>query len=407
MINISKYWSGLLVILFCLTACETLESSESLIKVGHYTKSEGKVTRKSGVVVLTPKSWLEYEIEIPVTGRYRVDVHASSDSGELWIEDYVYNTDQRTYDITGRIRPSADETNLTIMGSPLQAGKHNIRVHAEKGEVTLRDLNFTSVLVHQMTGDTMVQNTQGDTWKLKWSDEFTGDGDPDTTIWNYNLGDWGWGNNELQFYTANDQKNARLLDGNLIIRASKDPETGEWTSARLTTQGKICFQYGKIEFRAKVPVGRGTWAAGWLLGDAYRDEISWPYCGEVDILEVVGFEYDSTKNSSWNHGSCHTPAYYFKKGNHITGQTPIENVKEGFHTYAVEWYPDVIYCLVDGVRYYTYDKTANDLEWPFHQPQNIILNLAIGGGWGGAKGLDPKLNEQEFVIDYVRVYEKE
>jgi len=388
-------------------ACEGTSTDSLVIRVGHYVKSHGSVLRESNTVVMSPESWLEYNVSIPQTGRYKVIVHASSDSGEVWLEDYVYNTDRRTYDITGRMSPSnGDRKSCTRTGSPMQSGEHNLRLHAENGKVSVSAIEFIPVIQHSNTTDTMIQSTSGTEWTLKWSDEFSGDGSPDTTIWNYNLGDWGWGNNELQFYTSSDLKNARLQNGSLLIRASKDPSSGQWTSTRLTTQGKICFQYGKIEFRAKVPTGRGSWAAGWLLGDAYLDEISWPYCGEVDILEVVGFEYDSAKNSSWNHGSCHTPAYYFKKGNHITGQTAIENVEDGFHTYAVEWYPDVIYCSVDGQRYYTYDKTADELEWPFDQPQNIILNLAIGGGWGGSKGLDPKMVEQEYVIDYVRVYEK-
>ena len=105
-----------------------------------------------------------------------------------------------------------------------------------------------------------------------------------------------------------------------------------WTSARLTTRGKVSFQYGRLELRAKAPVADGTWGAGWLLGDAYRDELSWPYCGEVDIFEAVGREIDDETGDGINHGSCHTRAYYFKQGNHISNTIPVEGMGTEFHS---------------------------------------------------------------------------
>ena len=155
-----------------------------------------------------------------------------------------------------------------------------------------------------------------------------------------------------------------------------------WTSARLTTQGKTSFTYGRVEFRAMVPEGRGTWAAGWLLGDAYRDELSWPYCGEIDVLECVGYEIDDATGAGLNHATCHTRAYYFKQGNQIGSEIAVDSMNSVFHTFAIEWYPDAIHGYLDGGHYYTYDKTADRLEWPFNEPQNIIINLAVGGGWG-------------------------
>ncbi len=136
----------------------------------------------------------------------------------------------------------------------------------------------------QNTPNSLKQKMKGEDWELVWSDEFDGQGLPDTTKWSYNIGDWSWGNNEPQYYTEGKLKNARQEDGHLIIEAHKNDDGNAWTSARLSTQGKQSFLYGKIEFKAKVPVGRGTWAAGWLLGDAYGDEISWHYCGEFDFL---------------------------------------------------------------------------------------------------------------------------
>jgi beta-glucanase (GH16 family) len=177
-----------------------------------------------------------------------------------------------------------------------------------------------------------------------------------------------------------------------------------WTSARLTTRGKVSFIYGKIEFRAIVPAGNGAWAACWLLGDAYRDEKSWPLCGEVDIIECTGHEIDDKTFDGQNHASCHSQAYYFKKGNQIKNIIEVDNIAGEFHTYAIEWTPVGIDAFVDGKKYLTYDKLNGESEWPFSNPQNIIINLAMGGYMGGE--IDSSLKSQKFIIDYVRVFEK-
>lgn len=356
-------------------------------------------------MTISDGEWLSYEIEIPQTGRYTTEILATgTEASGIWVEDYINNTDDRTYNITGFVQCLESGSNY-VDGSPLKSGKHQLKVHAQGGDVTFHSLKFTLLQKHLENSERLEQDMSGTEWKLVWSDEFDGSGLPDSTKWNYNVGNWGWGNNEPQYYTDARLENARLEDGNLIIEAHKNDMGQEWTSARLTTQGKAAFVYGKIEFRAKVPVGRGTWSAGWLLGDAYEDEMSWPYCGEIDVLECVGFEINDTTGDGLNHASCHTRAYYFKQGNQITAQTPMSNMNQEWHTYSIEWYPNVIYALVDGERYYTYDKTADELEWPFHNPQNIILNLAVGGGWGGAKGIDEAWDNHQFIVDYVRVYE--
>lgn len=341
---------------------------------------------------------------IQTTGRYKISVFGSKGSGEVWIEDYVENQDQREYNITGSLKIAQNST-ASIEGSPLASGEHSMQVH-KSINFQVDSLVLELIQNNQDTKDTLVQNTEGEKWELVWSDEFENAGLPDSTKWSYNIGNWGWGNNELQYYTSDKLENAKIEDGNLVITAIKDLKDSTWTSARLTTQGKVAFKYGKIEFRAKVPVVRGTWAAGWLLGDAYRDEISWPYCGEIDVLECVGYEINDTTEKGINHATCHTRAYYFKQNNQIGSEIELDSMHSKFHTYSVEWYPNEIKGFVDGIHYYTYDKNANDQEWPFHQSQNIILNLAIGGGWGGLKGVDQSMISQQYTIDYVRVFEK-
>ena len=218
---------------------------------------------KGNTVSLSADTWLAYTVDIPATGRYRVTAMGiGSEGSALWIEDYVGNKDDRTYDITGKMRfSSTDIKEVSIDGTPLQAGSHSIRVHAVGGEVNLDWVRFEPMMLHRETKEVLVQNMDGQEWELVWSDEFDQAGMPDTNKWSYNVGNWGWGNNELQYYTNADSKNARVENGNLVIEAHKDAEGDGWSSARLTTQGKTAFKYGKIEFRAKVPTGRGTWSA--------------------------------------------------------------------------------------------------------------------------------------------------
>lgn len=353
--------------------------------------------------------WREFELAVPAAGRYRLSITGLSLSGDsVWLEDYIDNPDGRQYDLTGWMPfgSQAEEQRQGRDGLPLDSGLHRMRLHHRQADFEPLRMELSLMQPHRSSPQSLVQKMDGEDWKLVWSDEFEGSGLPDSTKWTYNIGDWGWGNREEQYYTAHRLENARQENGALIITALRNETRPGWTSARLTTQGKVAFTYGKIEFRAKVPMGRGTWAAGWLLGESYRDELSWPYCGEIDVLECVGYEMDSIGNG-YNHASCHTRAFYFKQGNQITAKTAVENMNQAWHNYSIEWYPDSIIAFVDGRRYYKYDQKGSNWEWPFDEGQNIILNLAIGGGWGGREGVDPALQKQEYILDYVRVYAKD
>ena len=391
-------------ILFIQIVCVAIYSCNSGETQKEETATEEQPAEITSVTIQLDSS--RFLVDIPQTGRYKVSVWASSDtSTTVWIEDYIENKDGRTYNITGSL--VVKETGLgAVDGSPLAKGKHEMQLHYESGN-SVDSIRFDLIQKHVYTDSVLEQNMSGNEWKLVWSDEFNGNGLPDDTKWSYNIGDWGWGNNELQYYTMNETRNARQENGTLIIEAHKNENDNKWTSARLTTHSKVSFKYGRIEFRAKVPVGRGTWAAGWLLGDAYEDEISWPYCGEIDVLECVGYEINDTTGNGINHATCHTRAYYFKQGNQIGSEIEVDSMNSKFHTYAVEWYPNKIEGYLDGELYYTYDKIANELEWPFNQPQNLIINLAIGGGWGGAKGVDSSYTSHQYSLDYNRVYEKQ
>ena len=235
-----------------------------------------------------------FDVEIPVAGRYRVEVSATGNA-MLNVEDYIHNKDGRNYDITADMPRQVALVHVVLAkdGSPLNAGLHNMKLHIRDGEASSRlDQVHHCIKEHELTPYTLQQNVDGDEWVLVWSDEFEPMALPTPKSWAYDIGNWGWGNREPQYYTANRLENARCENGYLDHRGPQGPRERRLVSARLTTRGRMSLLYGKIEFRAKATPGDGTWAAIWLLGDAYRDEVSWPYCGEVDILENVGREID-------------------------------------------------------------------------------------------------------------------
>ncbi|MCB0707012.1 MAG: family 16 glycosylhydrolase [Saprospiraceae bacterium] len=388
-----------------------LLEAEDYVDAGSAVSIENTTDGKGQLVLVSGESWLAYDVDVAVAGRYKIEVHAWSqtDTASIWMEDYIDNTDGRTYNITGSMffPASASLAPQSKDGSPLNKGIHKMKLHLKGNMIKVDWVRFTLLKEHQQTPSTLTQNMNGESWKLVWSDEFEGTGLPDTSKWIYDIGDWGWGNNELQYYTENRLENARQENGNLIIEARKGDMGKVWTSARLTTRGKQSFLYGRIEFRAKVPVNRGNWAAGWTLGDDYVDERSWPYCGEIDVLECVGYEIEDESGLGKAHASVHCGAYYFKLGNQPTSIVEVPNMNQEYHTYTIDWSPKGIIAYVDDSPYFTYEDTSTELSWPFDKPQNIILNLAIGGGWGGLQGLDESMTSQELVFDYVRVYEKQ
>ena len=236
--------------------------------------------------------------------------------------------------------------------------------------------------------------------RLVWSDEFDYNGLPDSTKWNYNVGGHGWGNNELQYYTENRPENARVENGNLIIEARNEMmEDKEYSSARLTTRNKGDWKYGRMEVRAIVPSGTGVWPAIWMLPTEWKYG-GWPESGEIDIMEYVGFQPDTI------HGTIHTGAYNHRKNTHKGNQIRIPTAEEEYHVYALEWTEDNIDIYVDDHLYFTFKKESDDpAVWPFNQDFHLVMNIAVGGNWGGQKGVDSTIFPQQMTIDYVRVYQ--
>ncbi|MFK8165756.1 MAG: glycoside hydrolase family 16 protein [Lewinella sp.] len=236
---------------------------------------------------------------------------------------------------------------------------------------------------------------------LIWADEFSGHEPPNSTKWAYDIGtsNSGWGNNELQYYTSRPE-NVRLLNGKLIIEAHKEAYEGsEYTSARVVTRGKATWTHKRIAIRAKLPSGRGTWPAIWMLGDNIKDA-GWPLCGEIDIMEHVGYVPDSV------YGTVHTKAFNHMIGTQDGGSTSAKDLETNFHVYSIDWYEDRIEFKLDGNTYHTFRKRADATveEWPFDQPHYLLLNLAVGGNWGGKEGVDTNIWPQRMEVDWVRVY---
>lgn len=236
-------------------------------------------------------------------------------------------------------------------------------------------------------------NLFAQSWKLIWSDEFDGT-TLNTNYWSFEIGTGtnGWGNNELQYYTSRSN-NIKVENGMLVITALQESFGGRnYTSARIKTQGKKSFKYGKIEARMKLPVGKGSWPAFWMLGDNITF-LGWPKCGEIDIMEHIN-------NTPDVYGTMH----YDYNGHISKGGSTICDVTE-FHNYSIEWDANSIKWFVDGKQYFSnfIVNGINSTE-EFHQPFFIILNLAIGGNWPG----NPDGSMQfpiSMYVDYVRVYE--
>ena len=238
-------------------------------------------------------------------------------------------------------------------------------------------------------------------WELLWSDEFDYTGLPNPELWSYDVGGHGWGNAENQFYTESREENARVNGDHLIIEARKESWRGSnYTSARLVSKEKRDWTYGRIEVRAQLPSGTGTWPAIWMLptNSSYGNG-GWPDTGEIDIMEHVGH------NPGHIHATIHTDAYNHAIGTQRGGKTVIADVSEAFHTYALEWTPEKLVFSIDENEFWTYSRVRNNWQgWPFDKDFHVVINIAIGGTWGGQQGIDDSIFPQKMLVDYVRVY---
>jgi len=236
-----------------------------------------------------------------------------------------------------------------------------------------------------------------ESWDLVWSEEFEYSGSPSAENWGYETGHIR--NNELQYYTY-ELDNVRVEEGLCIITALVEGEDSI-TSASINTFSRKDFLYGRIVVRAQIPSALGTWPAIWMLG-TNRSELGWPACGEIDIMEHVGYDPDRI------HANIHTKAYNHNIGTNKGNQIELKDPWSDFHIYAVEWYEDHMDFFMDDSLYFSFenDMAGNNDTWPFDKPHYLLLNLAYGGSWGGQQGVDTSLLPVEYKIDYVRYFQK-
>jgi beta-glucanase (GH16 family) len=244
--------------------------------------------------------------------------------------------------------------------------------------------------------------SQGYNWKFEsapaWADEFDYTGKPDPVKWGYDIGGDGWGNNELQHYT-DKITNSAVADGLLTITAIREHTGGrEYSSARLVSKNKGDFLYGRIEVKAKLPTGKGTWPAIWMLPTDWEYG-GWPKSGEIDIMEHVGFDQDRV------HITVHTEAYNHSINTQVGKNRVVSNASSEFHLYQIEWTPSAILGYIDDQLLFEFKNEGKGYAyWPFDKRFHILLNIAVGGNWGGQNGVDNFIWPASMQIDYVRYY---
>lgn len=296
---------------------------------------------------------------------------------------------------------TSEVTDLTGSGDT-SMDMSKLRVGSEVSSAYVDPASVTQVSADQLKATGYEYDYDSLTYELVWADEFDYEGAPDDTKWGYDTGAGGWGNNELQFYTAGD--NVNVHDGIMTITARREKKNNaEYTSTRLVSRGKGDWLYGRFEIRAKLPEGKGTWPAIWMLPTDWKYG-GWPASGEIDIMELVGYDPDVV------HASIHTQSYYHGIGTQKTATKKVDKTAEEFHVYSLEWLPDKIIMSVDGEEYFTYQPTKYKSsptykEWPFDKRFHLLLNIAVGGNWGGARGVDEDIWPQAMEVDYVRVYQ--
>ncbi|MCR5836572.1 MAG: glycoside hydrolase family 16 protein [Lachnospiraceae bacterium] len=302
---------------------------------------------------------------------------------------------------TGTSKKSVTNSNVNVDDSAFRVANKSPDAYEDYGE-TKPDDYYIKATGFEYDYDNLK-------YDLVWSDEFDYDGLPDEKKWTYDVGTgkWGWGNNELQRYT--DDSNAWVKDGNLTIELRKEKDSGGqdiYTSARLKTKGIGDWLYGKFEIRAKLPKGKGTWPAIWMLPSDTREYGGWPASGEIDIMEHVGYLQGVV------HFNAHNKDFNGMNGMNKGRSKPIKGVSDDFHTYTLEWLPDKLIYSVDGEETFTYDphEYVDEVkmdQWPYDKPFHLLINIAYGGSWGGAAGVDDSCLPQQMQVDYVRVYQSD
>ncbi len=343
-----------------------------------------------------------FYVDLSVASTQKVTVqYATSDGSAVSGKDFTSKSGTLTFD-SGIKEQTID---VPIIGDSLRQPDQNFYVKlSNPSNCTINNANAVGTIVND--GTYLPTDTSGydspksyTGYKLVWSDEFN-EKKLNENDWNYETGGGGWGNNELENYTSRPE-NIFLSSGNLVIEARKENYgNNQYTSARITTQGKQEFQYGRIDIRAKLPVDHGMWPALWMLGKNIST-VNWPTCGEIDIMELIGQNPDQVVGSlHWKKADgsegTHNNAYKLASG----------NFSQKFHVFSLVWTQDSLKILVDDIPYEKASKQdLSNGTYPFDQPFFLIFNVAVGGNWPGPPDDTTQFPEHMFV-DYVRVFQK-
>ncbi len=297
---------------------------------------------------------------------------------------------------------------ICVLAASLMAGIAGAESGQDSAAQTQSAASNKSASSSEAVGETVV-TTVPKGYTLVWSDEFDQSGLPDPAKWKYDVyrNAEGWYNNEKQYYSAARLKNSRVEGGHLIIEAHREglskaefPDWGgqEYTSARLMTKGLGDWNQGFFEVRAQIPCGLGAWPAIWTLPS--DPDVVWPAGGEIDIMEHVGFEPGTI------HHSVHTAAFNFSRGTQMTSKHELPDACNSMQKYQLLWTDRfLLFGVNDEPKWLFKKESKSKKRWPFTEPQHLLLNLAVGGDWGGQKGLDNSIFPAKMEIDYVRVYQ--
>jgi beta-glucanase (GH16 family) len=296
--------------------------------------------------------------------------------------------------VVGDTLKEADETFSVTLSNP-----KNATIATGVGTATVR--NDDTYVFIPSDGYTTPASYTG--YTNEWSDEFSGSA-LDLTSWSFDVGGSGWGNNELQYYTNNRPDNIYLSNGNLVIQAKKEAFSGkEYTSSRIITKGKKEFTFGRIDIRAKLPIGKGMWPALWMLGKKI-DQVNWPSCGEIDIMELVGTNPNKVHGTMhWASASSSTTRVQYPTSHTLSSGT----FADKFHVFTTIWSADNIEILMDDISYCKFSRSnVGAAAYPFNEPFFLIFNVAVGGDWPGPPDGTTTF-PQQMVVDYVRVFKKQ
>lgn len=361
------------------------------VSVNNVTLFEGNDSVKFPFKVTLSKA-TDKEVTVSFTTTNKSALSGKDYSAKSGTVTFPANTLEQTIEITvlGDTIKQADKDFELVLSNAT-----NAVLGTERGLGTIR--NDDTAIFIPAGGYTTPLNYAG--YEQLWSDEFSGT-QIDNSLWGYDIGGGGWGNNELEYYT-DSPKNSYVSSGNLVIEARKESFLGrEYTSARIISKGKKDFTFGRVDIRAKLPKGQGIWPALWMLGKKI-DQTNWPNCGEIDIMELLGHE------PSKIYGTVH----YGPIGS-STSTTKTSNYKlsggdfsESYHVFSLNWSQDNMEVLVDDISMLKTDRTQIGAIYPFNEPFFMLFNIAVGGNWPGGPDISTVF-PQQMLVDYIRVFKK-